>query len=96
MVKILIFIIIILGAIALGMPLFQLIKAIIGPSRKLIRIARDVNASPVDEAKMRLKKIEEEVEAARINKQADQLIDQLYSETSEDYDRELKVKNERR
>jgi predicted PurR-regulated permease PerM len=74
--KILLFVVVIVALYFLITPTIQLFKMLFTYLEQTVPNKPD----PVKEAKKRLRVVEAEVEAAKINKKADQLVDELYSE----------------
>jgi hypothetical protein len=58
-------------------PSIKLIKQLFS----LMNFKIPIKMDPVKEAKKRLKDMEQEVEAAKLNKKTDQLIDELYNDS---------------
>jgi hypothetical protein len=67
MIKLIILLLVLTALTLIIAPLIKIIIALYKPS-------------PVKQAKLRLKQIEEELEVAKINKQSNDLIDKLYAE----------------
>lgn len=58
----------------IGIPLFKLVKSLVPASKK----------DPLVEAKIRLEIAQKEVEAAKLNKEADRLYQEIYPESLEE------------
>lgn len=67
------------GIFLIGIPTYKLVAAIVPKKR-----------NPLKEAKERLELVRVEIEAAKLNKEAEKLAENLYSETLDDDDKKEK------
>jgi hypothetical protein len=74
-----------IGVFLIGIPFYKLVKAMIPPKR-----------NPLAEAKERLEQARLEAEAARLNKETEQVYSRLYTETLEEPEESEEEKTHRR